>query len=154
MVYGGTGQKGSRIDPRSGRVQQEDMLRSRQGGRPPWTRFAWLGLAVVVLVVVVVLIAATRDGDSTSPTSTGDQGGSASVGLLNCEPGVIDTQQVDGNGRTPRDIMRDLESSVVMVAQDQASSTKWWGFDSNERVVAGLIEGESPGQYQMLTCTG
>jgi hypothetical protein len=147
MVYGGEGQKGARADPRSGTERQQAMFTSRRGGGPRWTRYLMVVLAAVAfLAVTLLLVRIATDGSETGEVA--DPGG------LSCASGTPVHQEVAGEGRTPREILQELEPSVAAVVRDEVSTGKWRGLDANDVTVALLQELASAGQYEVATCAG
>jgi len=147
MIYGGEGQKGARSDPRSGKVRQQAMFRSRQDGGPPWTRYLVVGLiGVAFLAVILLLVRIASDGSETDEVA--DPGG------LSCTSGTLVRQEVAGEGRTPREILQGIEPTVAAVIKDEVSAGKWRGLDGNEVTVGSLEESATAGQYEVVTCSG
>lgn len=152
MLYGGSAPKGQNTDPRAGKVRQDQMRASRGGGgdRRGWL-IGILIVLVVVLAVVVVALLATGEGDD-SGTETTVPGARTSVGQLDCTPGAVAEQVVPTEGRNPREFLQAMHPGVVSVAQDPMDSAWVWGYDTNERVIAGLIESDVDGEYTVYVC--
>jgi hypothetical protein len=150
-MYGGEGQKGARIDPRSSRARRET-ARGTRGGPP---RMAWALAGVVAVVTLgVILILALSGSGGTAETTLGLPDDGNTLGRLDCRPGVVVTETVSADGRGPKAIMQSVEPTVASLSQDPISTDMWWGYDASEKVVARIVESAAADQYEVASCAG
>ena len=74
-----------------------------------------------------------------------------SFGLLDCSPGFVTFEYLDGIGQNPDQLARAAALTVVRVEPEPP--ILWWGYDENDEVIVGVVKDDiTPPRWSIYTC--